>query len=290
MKTPNNKPNSNGSKGGPRTKAGKNKSRLNALKHGLYSTLSGSGSKYQRLRARIHRKNYAMLAAEILPKNVIEEQFVDAAANALVQIALVLGFENARIEDQAEKPARALKELEAEINRQRQYVLELDEELTRLEAEKITGLQWADAGGVRDSFLDGVVLSQAREDVVLTFQSLSAAQERKAFFSGVVQWDEATLWNHLQVTMKRTRESHATKAEELSAQVERGRRSGAFKIHEKRLPTLSKEDTEFILDSINKCNRQFSRAIDSLMRYREGKSDSGAKKQPRGSAPDEPAD
>ncbi len=134
---------------------------------------------------------------------MVEEQYVDEAADALVQKHLVLAYQNSRIEDQAEKPVRDLKDLEAEIIQQRQYVRELDEDLVRLEAEKESGLKWTDAGGVRDSFLNGVVLSEAKEEVVLTFQSLTSAQERKAFFNGVVKWDEQTLWNHLHARITR---------------------------------------------------------------------------------------
>jgi hypothetical protein len=276
--------------GGPRTNAGKEKTRLNALTHGLYSRSSGSSSKHHRLRARLYRRILARLVSVLIPVDVIEEQWVDIAADALVRKALVLRWEGAVIVHEIDKVLRAVKELETELARQRKSVLDLEADLARLEEEKETGLRWTEPGGVRDSFLVGVVHAQAGEDVAETFLNLSFPEERKNFFYEVVKWDEATLWNHLVGVMRRSMESHALRAEELAAQLERGKMNNELELAQERASLLSKENMEFVLDSVNKCNRQFSRAIDSLMRYRESKSGSGKQKGSRKRRLDQPTD
>ncbi|MDP2883989.1 MAG: hypothetical protein Q8P51_03080 [Ignavibacteria bacterium] len=276
MKTDETKTGPKGSKGGPRTKAGKEKTRLNALKHGLYSTLSDSRTKDQRQRFRLHRKISAKLVAQIGSVDVIEEQWIDAAADALVRKATVLRYEEACIEKALEKPLRVLRDLEDEIAHQNQCADDLRSELARLEEEKQTGLRWEEPGRIRIVFLAGVVREKAGVEFAETFLRMSLPEERKACFNKVVQYDQTILLNHLIGMMTRTMESHALRAQELATELDRGRKNLACA--QERAALLSKEDMEFILDSINKCNRQFSRAIDSLTRYREAKANRDAKK------------
>ena len=276
MKTDETKTGPKGSKGGPRTKAGKEKTRLNALKHGLYSTLSDSRTKPQRKRLRLHRKICAKLLAQIGSLDVIGEQWIDAAADALVRKANVLRYEEASIEKALEKPLRETRELEAEIAHQNQCADDLRGELARLDEEKQTGLRWDQPGRIRIVFLAGVVREKAGPGFAETFLGMSLPEEREAFFHKVVQYDQTTLLCHLSGMMRRTMDSHAFRAQELATEVDRGRKNLAGA--QERAALLSKEDMEFILDSINKCNRQYSRAIDSLMRYREAKANRDAKK------------
>jgi hypothetical protein len=85
-------------------------------------------------------------------------------------------------------------------------------------------------------------------------------------------------------------QGHTIRAAELAAELESGRKSGELERAQEKTSMLSKEDMEFVLDSINKCNRQFSRAIDSLMRYRESKTDSGERGRSRRKRLDEAVD
>jgi len=263
--------------GGPRTKAGKEVTRFNALKHGLYANSSGTSSKYHRLRARLYRKLREGLVSEINPAGKIEEQFIDTATEALVEKAFVRRFQETSIEHEIDKVLRAADEAEEELAGQRQSAQDLEVDLTKLEEEKETGLRWENTGGVRDSFLAGVVLSQSDEEVAETFLHLSSSDERKRFFYEVVKWDEATLWNHLVGVIRRSMKTHAMKADELAAQIERGKKNNELERALERASLLSKENMEFALDAFNKCNRQFTRAIDSLLRYRESKTASGTK-------------
>jgi hypothetical protein len=257
--------------GGPRTKAGKEKTRFNALKHGLYSAYLGSGSKHQRLRARLYRKIRAGLVSEIKPTCEIEDRYVDSATDALVDKDLVRRFQSMSIEHAMEKLIRAAEETAAEQSRLQRRARDLESDLIRLQEEKSTGLRWGDPRSVRDSFLFGVVRSRAGEEAAVTFHSMSSPDERKRFFYEVAKWDEATLWSYLVDVMGRALESHVMKADELAAQIERSKKNNDLELALERAALLSKETLEFILDSVNKCDRQFNRAIDSLIRYRESK-------------------
>ena len=263
--------------GGPRTKAGKDKTRFNAIKHGLYSAFLGSGSKHQRLRARLYRKIRAGLVFEIKPTCEIEDRYVDSATDALVDKDLVRRYQSMAIEHAMQKLIRAAEETEAEQTRLQGRARSLEADLVRLEEEKATGLRWGEPGGARDSFLYGVVNGHAGTEDAEAFRNLPSADERKRFFYEVVKWDEATLWNYLVNVMRRAMESDAMKADELAAQIERSKKNNDLELALERAALLSKQTLEFILDSVNKCDRQFSRAIDSLMRYRESKTSSSAK-------------
>ena len=254
--------------GGPKTEAGKQRSKFNAFKHGRYAKQLLTKIGPLRDAARLREETLESLVESLGPKNPMEMNWVSTAADAKAREADNVLWEQDTIQKQIENVLEKYQEMDFERYQEQSLALELEEELSHLEKEKQTGLDWQECSAARLSFLLGAVQSIAGDEAAQTFQSLLLQEERKSFFYQKVTWDEQMLLSYLTRTTNETIEAHQAKASELSRQIEHAQRSGQKERELGRACILSGSDAEFVQSSLGSCRRQFDKAIDSLMRYR----------------------
>ena len=273
--------------GGPKTSAGKERSKLNALRHGCYSKSLTARSGPLRERATLSRKLYESLEKEFKPEDTAETNCISSMVDALCRKASVLGWEDARIKEEMAKAAAPYKTRERRLSNARSNLLRCEEELTKLEQEKVTGLDWDPVNRDRTQLLAHFIKENKSKIASWTFNKLTTAEERKEYFYRMVQCNEQQLWERASSLMMRVKEHLERSEEELATKTRAIEASGEMDVVMEKSLFLPPAEVEQIMSLVTRCDRQFEKALEFLMKYRAAKVELEARQRASGSQLDE---
>jgi hypothetical protein len=265
--------------GGPKTDAGKRRSKLNALKHGRYAKLPLPKNGPLRAFARLQKQILMSLVETFAPKDPVEMNWVQVAADVKAREAYMALWEEGAIQKQIKSVHEKYTMVESRRDKERALALELEEELQRLEKEEAAGLCWQECSHARLSFLLGAVRSVAGDNAAQEFQELLIPDERKTFIEQKVRWDDQTVLSYLMTVTSKEIRTHQKKVAELTTQLEQAEQCGEKDRELERACILVGTKEELVRSSLGSYRRQFDRAIESLMWYRGATLDLAAKQR-----------
>ncbi|MGA3245826.1 MAG: hypothetical protein ABSE41_14510 [Bacteroidota bacterium] len=258
-------------RGGPRTKAGKERSKVNALRHGGYSKSIASRSGPLREKAALSRKFYESLEREFKPEDTAETNCISSMADALSRKASVLRWEDVRIREEIGKASAPYKKRERNLKDHRKHLMQLKDELARLESEKETGLIWDSDRSLRNELLTVVLKQNKSRYVAWSFQNLTTAEERKKYFFQMIQWSEQALGDYLRKVLPEYIELIARWEHDLVNKMIDIKRTGERHLVIEKGSFLPADEVDQIMSLVTRCDRQFEKAVEFLMKYRAAK-------------------
>jgi hypothetical protein len=258
----------NGSLGGPKTKAGKGKSRLNSFKHGLYARKALVQTGPYREIVVEYEELLAALVKDLEPTDSVERSFIETAADAWARKNRAIRSERARVAEGIEEIQRASKKRDRQVGEQRLFGDTLTTETKASEGEQGSALAWDNLSPTRLTFIRGMIEAKGDPEAAAKFQKLRSAQERKEFFHQIVGWDDLQLYEWLTSQVKGALEDHLKELEKLTAMKESQQEELDLKLRIDGSLVLPEKEADFLVGFINRCQRQYERAIEDLMRYR----------------------
>jgi len=258
----------NGSLGGPRTKAGKERSRLNSFKHGLYARAALVQTGPYREIVVEYEELLAALAKDLEPADSVERSFVETAADAWARKNRAIRSERARVAEGIEEICGESKKRDRQMAEQRLLGDVLAAEVKVSDVEQGSALAWDNFSPTRLAFIRGVIEAKGGPEAPEKFQKLRSPQERKEFFHQVVGWEDLQLYEWLTNQVKGALEDHLKELEKLTAKQQSEQEDLQLKLRIDGSLVLPEKEAEFLVGFINRCQRHYEKAIEDLMRYR----------------------
>jgi hypothetical protein len=254
--------------GGPRTANGKNRSRLNATKHGRYSKQILTSGHPQQSLGENYSKILSTLVDTLKPTSDLELNWLAAAAEAKAREAGIYLWEAATIRMQIDNVHEKYQRLEIERYEEQSLALELEKERDRLKKEIDSGFDWQVDTKVRLSFLGAAINGLVGDAASVEFEDQPTPEARKACFLKHVPWDSQRILGYLINSIEESVGIHQNRASELTQQIEHAKASGQKEREIDRASILSGDDAEFVRSSLASYRRQYDKAIENIYRFR----------------------
>lgn len=241
---------------------------MNSFKHGLYARKSLVQTGPYREIVVEYEELLGALVKDLEPADSVERSFVETAADAWARKHRAIRSERARVAEAIEKICKEDKNRDRQMAKQRLFGDVLAAEVKVSEGEQGSALAWDNFSPTRLAFIRGVIEAKGGPEAAEKFQKLRSAQERKELFHQVVGWEDLQLYEWLTNRVKGALEDHLKELEKLTANQQSEQEDLQLKLGIDGSLVLPEKEAEFFVGFISRCQRQYEKAIEDLMRYR----------------------
>jgi hypothetical protein len=176
-----------------------------------------------------------------------------------------------RIREEIDKAAAPYKNRERRLRDLRKYLKQAKDELARFESEKETGMIWDSGKTFRNDVFKIILKQRKSRYVALSFQNLTTAEERKKYFLEMTAYSEQTLRDTLMDALQKHINLVSRWEEELVEKMNDERLTGERHLAIKKGSFLPADEVDQIISLVARCDRQFEKAVEFLMKYRAAK-------------------